>query len=178
MKTHSHDSGKAHAHHDHEAKPDLEELTARLKEAKLSVTPARLGILSLLAESHRVWSIEEILAGLKKKSKKDQASLVFTTVYRCLLKLEEAGFVREIDLGDGVSRYEYKTCEEHHHHHVVCKTCGTIAPLDDCEVTALENSVKKLGYQQIQHRLEFFGVCKPCQSSSTAKRSKSSKSSS
>jgi Fur family ferric uptake transcriptional regulator len=151
--------------HDHSAKPDLKALTETLKTAKLSVTPTRLGILQLLAESHRVWSIDQLLLALKKKSKSKSNTLVFTTVYRCLLKLEEAGLVRPADLGDGVSRYEYNTCDEHHHHHVVCKTCGTIEALDDCDVVILENAVKKMGYRGITHRLEFSGTCKNCHES-------------
>jgi Fur family ferric uptake transcriptional regulator len=148
--------------HQHDEKPDEASLIGRLKEAKLSVTPTRMGILFLLTDSHRVWSIEQLLEALKKKSKKE-TSLVFTTVYRCLLKLEEAGIVRAADLGDGVSRYEYNACDEHHHHHVVCKTCGSIEPLADCDIQVLENAVKKMGYQDIGHRLEFSGLCKNCQ---------------
>ena len=151
--------------HDHQEKPDLRALTETLKAAKLSLTPTRLGILELLAESHRVWSIDQLLSALKKKSKSKSTTLVFTTVYRCLLKLEEAGLVRPADLGDGVSRYEYNTCDEHHHHHVVCKTCGAIEALDDCDVVILENAVKKMGYRGISHRLEFSGICKNCHKS-------------
>jgi Fur family ferric uptake transcriptional regulator len=157
-------SAKAHDHV-HEV-PDAKLLMTRLKDAKLSLTPTRLGILELLTESHRVWSIEQLLEALKKKAKPAKGSLVFTTVYRCLLKLEEAGLVRAADLGDGISRYEYNTCDEHHHHHVVCKQCGSIEALDDCDVVILENAVKKMGYQQINHRLEFSGVCKSCQKKS------------
>jgi Fur family ferric uptake transcriptional regulator len=152
--------------HDHSV-PDGKTLVLLLKEAKLSITPTRLGILELLTESHRVWSIEQLLEALKKKPAQEKGSLVFTTVYRCLLKLEEAGLVRNADLGDGISRYEYNTCDEHHHHHVVCKSCGTIEALDDCDVVILENAVKKMGYHAINHRLEFSGVCKACHKKSS-----------
>jgi Fur family ferric uptake transcriptional regulator len=146
--------------HDH---PTLEELQIRLKKAEISVTPTRLAILEQLAESHRVWSIDQLIQALKKKRKAKQGSLVFTTVYRCLLKMEEAGLVRRADLGDGISRYEFDPGTREHHHHVVCRSCEEIEPLDHCEVIALEEVVKKMGYQEIAHRLEFFGICKPCQ---------------
>ena len=146
------------------APTDIETLAKRLKETKLSVTPTRLGILELLTESHRVWSIEELLQALRKKSKNSKKSLVFTTVYRCLLKLEAGGLVRPANLGDGVSRYEYNTCDEHHHHHVVCKSCGSIVALADCDIALLESAVKKMGYHDINHRLEFTGICEKCAS--------------
>ena len=160
MKASTSHSSRKHTHQ--HTKLDVKTLTAQLKAAKLSVTPTRLGILELLTESHRVWSIEQLLESLNQKSKNKKLSIVFTTVYRCLLKLEEAGLVLPADLGDGISRYEYNTCSEHHHHHIVCKECGSIEALDDCDVVILENAVKKMGYQNVSHRLEFSGICKNC----------------
>ncbi len=146
----------SHPHPNHEA------IEVRLKNSGISITPTRLAILELLSESHRVWSIEQLTDALKKRPKL-KGSLVFTTVYRCLLKMEEKKLVRRADLGDGVSRFEYDEGHNEHHHHVVCKKCETIEPLDHCQVIALENLVKKMGYQEVSHRLEFSGICKPCQ---------------
>ncbi len=147
--------GHDHAHH-------KEDLAERLKQAHLSITPSRLAILELLHESHRVWSIEQLIEALKRRPKALKGSLVFTTIYRCLLKLEEAKMVRRVDFGDGVSRFEFDTGEGHHHHHIVCTQCNAIEALEDCHIKEIEKNVKKLGYQNISHRMEFFGLCKGC----------------
>ncbi len=148
---------KGHDHARHEEDP-----THRLRDANLSVTPTRLAILELLQESHRVWSIEQLIEALKRQTKTLKGSLVFTTLYRCLLKLEEARLVRRVDFGDGVSRFEFDAGEGHHHHHIVCTKCNAIEALEDCHIKEIEKSVKKLGYQNVSHRLEFFGLCKGC----------------
>lgn len=140
-----------------------EALNLRLKQAKLSLTPTRSAILKLLASSHRVWSIEQVILALKQKPKTAKSSLVFTTIYRCLLKMEEAHLVRRTDWGDGVGRYEYDPGTHEHHHHVVCRKCEKVKALDDCQVSTLEAVVQKMGYQEIAHRLEFFAVCPSCQ---------------
>ena len=150
-----------HAHaHSNETEANL---AIRLQNAHISFTPTRIAILKLLAESHRVWSIEQLIAALKKTPKATRGSLIFTTVYRCLIKLEEAKLVRRADLGDGISRYEYDSGLVEHHHHVVCRKCKGVTPLDHCKVLELDAMVKRMGYRDVDHRLEFFGICKPCQ---------------
>jgi Fur family ferric uptake transcriptional regulator len=136
-----------------------------LRKAGLSITPSRIAILNLLGKEHRVWSIEQIQAALEKsKSVNRQGSLVFTTLYRCLIKLEEAGLVSRTEIGDGISRFELNDPDHlHHHHHVICKKCQSIKPLKDCGIIELEATLKGLGYTEVSHRLEFFGVCKACQ---------------
>ena len=146
--------------HDHPQNPSALE---KLRSAKLSVTPSRLAILDLLTGSQCVWSIEQIQEALNKRSlKAGKGSSVFTTLYRCLLKLESAGLVRKTDLGDGISRFELNSQENHHHHHVICKKCRSIEPLDECHSKRIENQIRKLGYTDVSHRLEFFGICKKC----------------
>jgi Fur family ferric uptake transcriptional regulator len=136
----------------------------QLKSCGLSSTPTRIAILQLLSEGHRIYSIDQIIAILKK-SKSVKGSLVFTTVYRCLIKLASVGLIKEVNLGDGVSRYEIQH-GEHHHHHVICRGCGAIEPLDlrsdVCGLEKFEKLVKKLGFKDLSHRLEFFGVCNKC----------------
>ena len=148
--------------HDHSEYIDAKGPAERLKKARISVTQTRIKILELLNNSHRVWSIEQLISALKKLPKITRGSLVFTTVYRCLLKMEESKLVKRVDLGDGISRYEYDSGSPEHHHHIICRSCESIEPLDDCGIEVIENAVKKLGYSQIKHELQFFGICKPC----------------
>jgi Fur family ferric uptake transcriptional regulator len=137
----------------------------QLKALGLSSTPTRIAILQMLSDGHRLYSIDQII-GVLKKRKDIKGSFVFTTVYRCLLKLADAGLVKEVNLGDSTSRFEIQHKGDHHHHHVICNKCGIIEPLnlqmEVCGLEKFEKLIKKLGFQDLSHRLEFFGVCSGC----------------
>jgi Fur family ferric uptake transcriptional regulator len=65
------------------------------------------------------------------------------------------------DFNDGVVRYEL-AAGGHHHHHIVCRVCRLTTPIQACSVDALQFLPTGHGYQNITHRLEFFGVCPEC----------------
>lgn len=126
-----------------------------LKAAGLRKTQPRLAVLDALNEHHGPFTTDEI-HGLIRGAKLD-----LVTVYRTLGSFEKLGIVRRCDFGDGVARYELGS-ETHHHHHVICRVCRKAEPLDDCVLERLEKDVQKLGYGEITHSLEFFGVCRDC----------------
>jgi Fur family ferric uptake transcriptional regulator len=153
---------KTHTHeHTHEgAHEELGTWIARMRAASLKLTPTREAILKCLIGRHELLGIEEVIAEIKAQKFLGSEDCDYTTVYRCLLKFEEAGLAVSTDLGDGITRYELKG--EHHHHHVVCKHCKIVKPIDKCGIAAIETWVKKMGYTDVAHRLEFFGVCPLC----------------
>ena len=57
-------------------------------------------------------SVEELYALVKKKEKK----IGFTTVFRTLKALTDCGLAREVQLSDGLTRYERRYRRPHHHH--------------------------------------------------------------
>ena len=60
----------------------------------------------------------------------------------------------------------YRRCHsEQHHHHVVCRHCGrgTEVELPDLERWA-ETTATDLGYSDVTHTVEIFGVCAECRS--------------
>jgi Fur family ferric uptake transcriptional regulator len=154
---------KVHSHeHSHEeAHEELGTWIVRMRAAGLKLTPTREAILKCLIGRHELLGIEEVIAEIKAQKFLGSDDCDYTTVYRCLLKFEEAGLAVSTDLGDGITRYELKG--EHHHHHVVCKRCKIVKPIDKCGIAAIESWVKKMGYTDVAHRLEFFGVCPLCQ---------------
>lgn len=131
-----------------------------VKEAGLKRTPTREAILRCLIGHHELLRIEEVVAEIQSRKMLQSADCDYSTVYRCLLKFEEAGLAVSTDLGDGVKRFELKG--PHHHHHVVCRVCKKVEPIDDCALTRTETQVQKMGYKQVDHRLEFFGICSRC----------------
>lgn len=94
-----------------------------------------------------------------------QPRLSLGTVYRNLRVLAEQGSVRELDFGMAITYFE--TIKDAHYH-LVCRVCGGISDME----TDLEQKLMALvehtsgidGFQVEQHRLDFVGVCRACQS--------------
>ena len=145
--------------HKHEKSAPLEE---RIRDSGLKLTPSRLKVLELLDRKRCLMSVDEVVQTLSKTSRK---KVDWTTIYRTLLSFSEAGLVNSTLLDDGVMRYEFR-CDApgnpHHHHHVFCKACARIAPIEACEIRAIENLVARMGYTELSHRLEFSGICPDC----------------
>jgi Fe2+ or Zn2+ uptake regulation protein len=125
-----------------------------LRSRKHRITGPRREILAALAADHGPFTIEQIHKRLKKHS----CNLV--TVYRNLPVLEELDLVRRCDFGDGTCRYELNA--EEHHHHIVCRFCAKVETLDLCVATALEQLAKRMGYSNVTHSMELFGICPKC----------------
>ncbi len=134
----------------------MEELTRR----GLRQTRPRMALLEALIAEHGPFSVDELL---KLPSLK---GLDRVTVYRCMSAFEDAGLVSRCEFGDGSSRYEFAS-GGHHHHHVVCKRCRRTESLpesfDACVPKALLSQVAALGFAEVSHTMEFFGVCGDCQ---------------
>ncbi|MEA3208668.1 MAG: Fur family transcriptional regulator, zinc uptake regulator [Chthoniobacter sp.] len=125
-----------------------------LRDHQHRITAPRKAILAVLTREHGPFTAEELHQRMEK------CDLV--TVYRCLAALEEINLVRRCDFGDGSYRYEFNT-GEHHHHHIVCRSCHRVETLDLCVADGLERMARQLGYSNVTHILEIFGVCAQCQ---------------
>lgn len=145
----------------HFVKSNEEKWKRILRASGLKATPIRILLLERLAGEHKLLSVEEIHASLKKGF----ANLA--TVYRSIRSFEEAGLVCSTELGDGVIRYELRSgapeLEAHHHHHLVCRICRDVKLVENCTIKKAPAWLKDLGYTEIDHRLDFFGVCPSCQ---------------
>lgn len=108
-----------------------EKLRARIREAGLRCTAARLAVIGELNYSTSPLSHADIAATL--------APLGFdrVTVYRNLVELSEAGLVSRVDLGDHIWRFELRGNRQNHadeHPHFVCTQCGEVSCLLGVEV--------------------------------------------
>jgi Fur family ferric uptake transcriptional regulator len=96
-------------------------------------------------------------------NKVKERGIDLVTVYRSLSAFTDLKILNTVDFQDGTLRYEYLHSEEDdHHHHVICTNCRKIEPLRFCAMTRQEKIVEKMGYKDITHKLEFFGLCKKC----------------
>jgi len=146
-----------HAHPSAEA--SLQQALAALTSHGFRLTKPRTAILEILTREHGPFSAEDLHGRLEPK----MCDLV--TVYRSLAAMEEIALVRRCDFGDGSYRYEFNTGDDHHHH-VICRVCKGVETVHLCVADTLERLVRQMGYANVSHTLELFGVCQNCQKTS------------
>jgi Fe2+ or Zn2+ uptake regulation protein len=132
----------------------MEKAREELKKIKSKATKQRMALLTLLIESHKPLTIEEIFKNLDLK-------MDLSTIYRILDMFVKSNIVYQTDFQDNKSYFEYQST---HHHHIVCKSCGLIEDTKVCASSLLTkvSSQSKLFSSVNNHTLEFFGLCKKC----------------
>jgi len=150
------------SHHEHlSSSEQYEGALQTLRDHSHRITEPRKAILTVLTHEHGPFTVEEI----HQQMEKGVCDLV--AVYRCIAAMEEINLVRRCDLGDGTYRYEFNT-GEHHHHHIVCRSCQKVETLDMCVADSLERMARQIGYANVTHTLEIFGICSACQAKRAA----------
>lgn len=135
------------------------EVLEKLRASKSRITKTRSAVVEIIYSAKSPISVPELLGKLEKRG----ISVNKTTAYRELAFLIEQKFVREIDLLEGLKRYE--AFAHDCHHHLVCTKCGAITcfHLHHARLEPLEKDIRKsLGFEVQTHTLEFFGICKDC----------------
>lgn len=144
-------------HHPRNAGEAHTAATTALKAAGLRLTAPRSAMLLALAKARGPMPAEEI-----RRASGEDADLV--TVYRSMEAMEKIRLVRRHVLESGKSLYEL--CDPDrpgaHHHHVICRTCGVMHPLPGCRAEPFERAAAELGYTDLTHVLEIYGVCPAC----------------
>lgn len=129
-----------------------------LQESGLKSTSARVALLSLLDREDNPLDALSISKSLNEKGESiDQA-----TVYRILDLLTDKGLITRLEFGEGKFRYEV---QKKHHHHLICQNCGRIEDAEGNFIDQIEKEIRlEKGFLVKSHSLEFFGLCKNCQS--------------
>jgi Fur family ferric uptake transcriptional regulator len=128
-----------------------------LSENGLNKTKVKIQILQEISRSQRPMSVTELHETLDERCD-------VSTVFRTITQFKEKNLIREVNLDEGFFRYEIGSSkeEQHHHHHVRCRKCGDIKNLEKCDLAAFEKAIAKLGFKDMEHRLEFTGLCSKC----------------
>lgn len=142
--------------HDPLSEDQIKEILSR---NGLNRTKGKIQILEEISKSHKPLSVVEIHSLLKE-------SCDVSTVFRTITQFKEKNLILEVNLEEGFFRYEMNSTDEarhnHHHHHVRCRNCGDIQNIEKCDLSAFEKAISKLGYKNMEHRLEFSGICARC----------------
>ncbi len=136
--------------------PELDFLSERMKAAGMRLTAPRKRLMAVLESAERPLSAEEILES------DGSGSLDLVTIYRNLAAFCEQGFAQGIQLENGKQLFEIKHGEHDHHHHIVCRRCHRVVQLDVCIGNELEKYARDMGYSEVTHTFEIFGVCREC----------------
>lgn len=129
----------------------------KLRESNQKLTHQRMAVARVLAESQGHPSVEMIHDRLKK----DYPSISLATIYRNVMLIKSLGEAIELGFPDGSNRYDGN--KPYPHPHVICVRCKSIMDPDLDMVTDMTREVEaETGFEILNHRLDFFGVCPAC----------------
>ena len=138
--------------------PELQVFSDYLEKNNLKRTPHRDLILETFLENEGHRSVEDIYHTVKAIDPR----IGYTTVYRMMKLLSSCGLAREIELADGITRYEHLFNHEHHDH-MICMECGKSIEFYNPEIEALQDAAsEELGFKVLDHKLQIYGVCVDC----------------
>jgi len=109
-------------------------------------------------------SVEDIYALVKKRDRK----VGIVTVFRTLKSLNACGIAREINLGDGLTRFEH--CYQHPlHHHIICTKCLKVIEFLSPELERVQQGVVgRYRFQPLHQRIQIYGLCEDCRENRAA----------
>lgn len=132
-------------------------LASYLEDRNLKHTKQREAILDVFLEVQGHITGEELYQRVRER----HPNIGYTTVYRTMKILCDAGLAIERHFDDGVTRYEV---EHEHHDHLVCTRCGKIVEFECSMIeSAQEEIVERYGFRLLRHRHELYGHCPACQ---------------
>jgi len=135
----------------------LDEFRDVCRRAGLRLTPQRLEIFSVLAESTDHPSVEELHGRLLMKF----PTISLDTVYRTLGTLARHGLVHKIESAASHARYEAHGAP---HHHLICRSCKEIV---DFEWTSFDEAAfpdELKGWGRVEDRnVVVYGLCRKCE---------------
>jgi len=138
--------------------PEMQVLTEYLRSNGLKLTPHRELILETFLSNEGHNSVDDICRTVKRRDPR----VGYTTVYRTMKLLMECGLAREIDLADGITRYEH-LFNHAHHDHLICMECGASIEFFDAEIEQVQDQASdELGFKVLDHKLQIYGVCGNC----------------
>lgn len=138
--------------------PEMQVFIEYLQDRKLKVTPHRQLILETFLDNEGHRSVEDIYRVVRQRDPR----VGYTTVYRTMKILAECGLAREIDLADGITRYEH-LYNHQHHDHMICMQCGNSIEFYNPDIEALQDTAsEQLRFKVMDHKLQIYGICKNC----------------
>lgn len=131
-------------------------LTTVLREKGFKVTPQRLAVYDVLANTTEHPSAEMIFRCLQPK----YPTMSLATVYKTIDILQEMGLVQVLNAGEDSFRYDANVTS---HPHICCERCKRVDDLHDIDTDQfIEQVAGKTDYRLTGKQFYFYGVCPKC----------------
>ncbi|UCE23645.1 MAG: transcriptional repressor [Candidatus Zixiibacteriota bacterium] len=128
-----------------------------LKTKGFKMTPQRELIFRSFFEMGEHVSVDE----LYDKVRQEDSSVGYATVWRNLKLICKVGLAEEVNIGDGITRYDRVTRVPHGH--LFCTSCKTVTEITvEQLVGLLSQTAKTRGFVPESFKIEVQGVCKEC----------------
>ncbi len=135
---------------------EMRALAEYLEQHNLKHTKQRELVLGAFLEARRHVSSEDLYQVVREK----YPNVGYTTVYRTMKLLVEAGLATERHFDDGITRYEI---EQEHHDHLVCVKCGKIQEFECDMIEETQRQIaERYAFRILRHRHELYGHCAEC----------------
>jgi Fur family ferric uptake transcriptional regulator len=135
-------------------------LARYLEDHNLKHTRQRDAILDVFLDASGHITGEELYDRVREQ----HPSIGYTTVYRTLKLLCDAGLASERNFGDGITRYEIA---HEHHDHLVCLKCGKIIEFECAMIESTQEEIAaRYRFRVLRHRHELYGHCSSCRDDS------------
>jgi Fur family ferric uptake transcriptional regulator len=135
-------------------------LTAYLEEHSLKNTKQRGAILDVFLSATGHITSEVLFLQVREQ----HPNIGYTTVYRTMKLLCDAGLASERRFDDGVTRFEIA---HEHHDHLVCIRCGKIIEFECEMIEKTQNEIaERHSFRVLRHRHELYGHCRDCREDS------------
>jgi Fur family transcriptional regulator, peroxide stress response regulator len=140
-----------------DSKTRYDAIIEKLEENNHRLTPQRLAIVKILAESQGHPNVEQIYARIQV----DFPTMSLATIYRNVMLIKSLGEVLELGFPDGSNRYDGN--KPYPHPHVICVKCKKIIDPDLSTLKDVTEEVaNETGFKILTHRVDFFGLCGDC----------------
>jgi Fur family ferric uptake transcriptional regulator len=128
-----------------------------LKTKGFKMTPQRELIFRAFFELGEHVTVDELYSRVREKD----SAIGYSTVWRNLKLICKVGLAEEVNLGDGVTRYDRITRKPHGHFY--CEECKKLTEFDMSEVKGLLDDVAhSYSFQTESMKVEIRGRCKVC----------------
>ena len=129
-----------------------------MNQRGLNTTKQRINIAKIFFGMKGHHSLEDIYQKVHQRV----PSIGQTTVYRTIKLLCDVGLVEELQVGDGLARYEVVTAKQHHDH-LVCKDCGKTIEFHLPEIEKIQQELAEShGFRLLDHHHVLLGICSDC----------------
>ena len=135
-------------------------ITELLRSNNFKVTPQRLAVYEVLANTKEHPNAEMIFNSLQET----YPTMSLATVYKTIDILHELGLVQILNAGEDSFRYDADVSD---HAHLRCIECGRVEDVFDLDTTRFTGEIQEsTNYRLVGQQFYFYGVCPACQQES------------